>query len=275
MTVPDFQTVMLPLLRFANDGRDHSISDARDALAREFGLTAADLAQMLPSGRQATWSNRVAWAKSYLDQAELVESPRRGTFRITARGQKVLEHPPERITIRWLEQFPEFAEFRSRKKDNSEEVRASVAESDETPEEQLESAYERLRTDLSGELLRSVKSASPAFFERLVVDLLVKMGYGGSREEAGRAVGRGGDEGIDGIINEDRLGLDIVYIQAKRWQGTVGRPEIQKFVGALHGSARAKGFSSPREPSQRTRRHTLSTSIRAWFSLTAASSRST
>jgi restriction system protein len=244
MSVPDFQAIMLPLLRLTGDERVHTVSEARDGLAAEFGLSVEDLAQLLPSGRQTTWANRVAWAKSYLDQAGLVESPGRGRFKITQRGREVLERPPEKITIKWLGQFPEFAEFRSGRRSESDKEPAPLpdSESAETPEEQLEAAYERLRTDLSAEIIRSVKAASPQFFERLVVDLLVKMGYGGSREEAGRAVGQGGDEGIDGIINEDRLGLDVVYIQAKRWTGTVGRPEIQKFVGALHGKRARKGI---------------------------------
>jgi restriction system protein len=244
MSVPDFQAIMLPLLRLTGDERVHTVSEARDSLAAEFGLSVEDLAQLLPSGRQTTWANRVAWAKSYLDQAGLVESPGRGRFKITPRGREVLERPPEKITIKWLGKYPEFAEFRSGRRSEAETESAPLPESEspETPEEQLEAAYERLRTDLSAEIIRSVKGASPQFFERLVVDLLVKMGYGGSREEAGRAVGRGGDEGIDGIINEDRLGLDVVYIQAKRWTGTVGRPEIQKFVGALHGKRARKGI---------------------------------
>ena len=242
MAVPDFQSLMLPLLRLAADGAEHSLGEARESLAKEFKLTDADLTEPLPSGRQSKFSNRVAWAKSYLQQAGLFVSPKRGHFQITDRGQQVLASPPERITIRFLEQYPEFLEFRSRSDD--EEVVAATPGTEpeiETPEEALSAAYVRMRAALASEVLARVKAGSASFFERLVVELLIRMGYGGSRKDAGQAVGRSGDEGIDGIISEDRLGLDIVYLQAKKWAGTVGRPEIQKIVGALHGKRAKKG----------------------------------
>jgi restriction system protein len=183
----------------------------------------------------------VAWAKIYLQRAGLLASSKRGHFQISPRGLEVLTTNPPRIDIKFLDRFPEFVEFRT-KKDTSdpEPPEAEAVSTDrQTPEEALEASYSRIRTDLAADLLERVKKTSPAFFETLVVELLVKMGYGGSRKEAGRAIGQSGDEGIDGVINEDRLGLDVIYIQAKKWAGTVGRPEIQKFVGALHGK-RAK-----------------------------------
>jgi len=243
MAVPDFQSLMMPLLRIAADGREHSLAEARDVLATEFKLSGADREELLPSGRQAKFSNRVAWAKSYLQQASLLLSPRRGHFQITDRGRDVLKAPPPRIDIKFLEQYPEFVQFRTPKTDIGEvpsEAPSSQPES-ETPEEALEVAHLKMRVGLASELLNRVKAASPQFFERLVIELLLKMGYGGSRRDAGQAIGRSGDEGIDGVISEDRLGLDVVYLQAKKWDGTVGRPEIQRFVGALHGKRAKKG----------------------------------
>jgi restriction system protein len=241
--VPDYQTFMLPLLRLAGDGKERSVAETRDALAAEFQLAESDLQQMLPSGQQTMFANRVAWAKQYLTQAGLLVSTRRGYYVITNKGRQVLASSPKRVDVRFLDQFPEFRDFRVRRRvdepdDGSVE---SSNEGDETPEELLETAYARIRGSLASELLTRVKAGSPGFFERLVVELLVKMGYGGSRREAGRAIGRAGDEGIDGVISEDRLGLEVVYIQAKKWEGTVGRPEIHKFVGALHGKRARKG----------------------------------
>jgi restriction system protein len=243
MAVPDFQSLMLPLLRISADGQEHSLAETRDVLAAECRLTNVDLEELLPSGRQSKFSNRVAWAKSYLQQAGLLVSPRRGHFQVTARGREVLKAPPVRIDIRFLEQYPEFVEFRSPKAE-ADDTPGTVPTSPpepETPEEALEAAHLKMRTGLALELLSRLKAASPQFFERLVVELLLKMGYGGSRRDAGQAIGRAGDEGIDGVISEDRLGLDVVYLQAKKWEGTVGRPEIHKFVGALHGKRAKKG----------------------------------
>lgn len=242
MGVPDFQSLMLPLLRIAADGKEHSLAEARDLLAAEFKLSSADREELLPSGRQSRFGNRVAWAKVYLQQAGLLLSPRRGQFQISDRGRELLKAPPERIDIKFLERYPEFAEFRSRKAEVEVEPRVASTETDlETPEEALETAYMKMRAGLASELLGRVKAGSDRFFERLVLELLLKMGYGGSRSDAGQAVGKSGDEGIDGIISQDRLGLEVVYLQAKKWDGTVGRPEIQKFVGALHGKRAKKG----------------------------------
>lgn len=186
--------------------------------------------------------NRTGWVCTYLKKAGLIESPRRGVFRITERGQSVLASGPESIDVKYLEQFPEFVEFREIRHERSGEKPAELGTTlDATPEEALDAAYHGLRVDLELEVLEQVKAASPAFFERLVVELLVRMGYGGSLRDAGEAIGRSGDGGIDGIIKEDRLGLDVIYIQAKSWEATVGRPEIQKFAGALQGHRARKG----------------------------------
>lgn len=243
MAVPDFQFLMLPLLRVAGDGQEHSLAEARERLGAEFKLTQAEQDELLPSGRQSRFANRVAWAKVYLEQGGLLLSPCRGHFLISDRGREVLKAPPTRIDIKFLGQYPEFVEFRTHKGEAEQPLAPAAPEAAdaETPEEALEAAHARIENSLASEVLARVKAGSPAFFERLVVELLLKMGYGGSRADAGQAVGKAGDEGIDGVISEDRLGLDIVYLQAKRWEGSVGRPEIQRFVGALHGKRAKKG----------------------------------
>lgn len=244
MSIPDFQSVMLPLLRLASDRQGHALREAIDVLADEFSLTEEVRKQLLPSGRQATFNNRVGWARTYLTKAGLIELPRRGYFRITPRGLEALKSNPPKINIAFLEQYPEFVEFRSRDKEPSSSGTDELQTDEQTPEESLELAYQKVRRGLATELLQTVKNCSPEFFEQLVVDVLLKMGYGGSRREAGQAVGKSGDGGIDGIIKEDRLGLDIIYIQAKRWDtnNTVGRPEVQKFAGALQGHRAKKGI---------------------------------
>ncbi len=243
MPIPDYQTLMLPLLRFAADCNDHTTREAVEALGTEFQLTPAERNELLASGQQAIFNNRVGWANSYLKKAGLLESPRRGALRITARGQQILGDSPPRIDVKYLERFPEFIEFRDASRNNRETTTTeSVATAmEQTPEEALELAHQSLRRSLAQDILSRILSCSPTFFERLVVELLVKMGYGGSRRDAGERIGQSGDGGIDGIIKEDRLGLDTIYIQAKRWQGSVGRPEIQKFVGALQGQRAKKG----------------------------------
>ncbi len=239
MPIPDFQSVMRPLLELASDGKEHSLAEAREKLGETFRLTEEEKKALLPSGKQATFTNRVAWARVYLGQAGALESPKRGYLRMTERGRQLLKDVPERITIRDLERFPEFHKFRSGPKQQEQAGPGGVEQ--QTPEETLEDAYQKLRGDLAIDLISRVKDGSAEFFEQLVVELLLRMGYGGSRKEAGEAIGKAGDEGIDGIIHEDRLGLDAIYIQAKKWEGTVGRPEIQKFVGALHGKRAKKG----------------------------------
>ncbi len=240
MAVPGFQELMLPLLRIAGDGDEHSLSELIDTLAVEFGLTDADRNELLPSGRQAKFDNRVGWARTHLGKAGLLESTGRGRFRITDRGIDVLNSNPPEIDIRLLSQFPEFIEFRRLSRSGNRTVEESEGPN-QTPEEILESSYQSLRSALAETLLQRIKACSPRFFERLVVDLLVAMGYGGSRKDAGQAVGQSGDGGIDGTIKEDRLGLDVVYIQAKRWEATVGRPIVQAFAGSLEGLRARKG----------------------------------
>lgn len=233
---------MLPMLQLAADGNEHMLADAREALATHFALSDAERTEMLPSRRQRRFDNRVAWAKVYLERGLLLSSPRRAHFQITDRGREVLARGVARVDISFLEQFAEFNVFRaSGGKGGSSNGPTPVMPVAETPEEVLERAYLAIRTELANELLKSAKAGSPAFFERLVVELLLKMGYGRNRADAGRAIGGSGDEGIDGIITEDRLGLETIYIQAKRYTGTVGRPDIQKFVGALHGKRARKG----------------------------------
>lgn len=219
--------------------------DTVNALADSFKLTETERAELLPSGQQHTFDNRVNWAVSYMKHAGLLEYLRRGVFRITERGAQVLGQKPARIDIKFLAQYPEFNEFRSgSRRERNGHVSPDTLDQDtqQTPEERLEDGYQRIRLELAQELLGRIIGCSPGFFERLVVELLVKMGYGGSRKDAGEAIGRSGDEGIDGIIKEDRLGLDTIYIQAKRWQGTVGRPDIQRFTGALMGQRAKKGI---------------------------------
>lgn len=243
MPIPDYQTLMLPLLRFSADGNDHTTREAVEVLATEFQLTSAERNELLASGQQAIFNNRVGWANSYLKKAGLLESPRRGSLRITARGKQVLGDSLTRIDVKYLERFPEFIEFRDASRNSRETATTEsvTAATEQTPEEALELAHQSLRLGLAQDILSRILACSPTFFERLVVELLVKMGYGGSRRDAGERIGQSGDGGIDGIIKEDRLGLDTIYIQAKRWQGSVGRPEIQKFVGALQGQRAKKG----------------------------------
>jgi len=243
MPIPDYQTLMLPLLRFFSDGAIHPINEAVDTLAREFNLMEEDLRVLLPSGRQTTFRNRVAWARTYMAKAGLLASAKRGHFSITQSGQDVLAGNPARIDARFLRQFPSFVQFQTSKHEDDSASAAALplAETKESPEEQIETAHTTLTRALASELLARIQVAAPDFFERLVVELLLKMDYGGSRQDAGRAIGRTGDGGIDGIINEDRLGLDSIYLQAKRWENPVGRPEIQKFAGALAEHRAKKG----------------------------------
>ena len=243
MVIPDYQSCMLPLLEFLGDQNEHSLRETIDHLTNHFKLTEEELKQLLPSGQQAVFDNRVAWARTYLKQAGLLEPTRRGYFRITPRGLEVLKQKPEKINVKFLEQFKEFRDFRQRKRKPHDKTKETNKEDiEKTPAEALEAAYENLREDLAKELLQQIKKCPPSLFEKIVVELLVKMGYGGSRKDAGQAIGRSGDEGIDGIIKEDKLGLDIIYIQAKRWENTISRPEIQKFAGALQGQRARKGI---------------------------------
>lgn len=235
MAIPDFQKIMLPLLEFLGDKQEHSLRETIDSLADQFDLSEEERRELLPSGQQAIFANRVGWARTHMVKAVLVESTRWGHFKITERGLAVLKENLTNINMKFLNQFEEFRKFRTHKKEKPDKQ-------DKTPEEALEIAYQNLRNDLANDLLEQIKASPSSLFEKIVVELLVKMGYGGSRKDAGKAIGRSGDEGIDGIIKEDRLGLDIIYIQAKKWENTVGRPEIQKFAGALQGQHARKGI---------------------------------
>lgn len=242
MAIPDYQSIMLPLLNIASDREEHSLREAINSLAKEFKLTEEEKKELLPSGKQAKFDNRVGWARTYLEKAGLLKKPRRAHFIITERGIDVLQSKPDSINTQFLEQFDEFISFRQLRHEPDKSKTQKETSLIDTPEEALESAHLALKNELISEIIQSIKQCNAEFFEKLVVDLLVKMGYGGSRREAGQAMGKSGDEGIDGIIKEDRLGLDIIYIQAKRWEGSVGRPEIQKFAGALQGQRAKKGI---------------------------------
>ncbi|MCP5523909.1 MAG: restriction endonuclease [Verrucomicrobiales bacterium] len=243
MPIPDFQTIMRPLLAAHEDGKEHINRDLVSELADQFQLTEDERREMLPSGTARLFDNRVGWAKTHISQAGLLESPRRAVSVITERGRTVLRDHPDRVDLRVLGAFKDYKEFRNRRKAPEEQAEPEEDAPDtQTPEELLENAYQKVRRQIEAELLSLVRDNPPGFLERVVVDLVVRMGYGGSRKDAGEALGRSGDEGIDGIIKEDPLGLDIIYLQAKRWEGTVGRPEIQKFAGALQGQRARKGI---------------------------------
>lgn len=245
MPVPDYQEFMLPLLSVVAARGPIKASDYYEEVATATSLTQEDREQLLPSGTQAAYKNRIGWAGTYLVKAGLLERPRRGFLRVASLGQQVLSTEPSRIDNEMLRGFESFREFESlsgTRSNHSVQPSPPKQETDEfSPDEQLLLSYRQLRRSLADDLLTLIKSAPPAFFEQLVVDLLVRMGYGGSLDDAGKAIGKSGDGGIDGIIKEDRLGLDFVYIQAKRWEGIVGRPQIQGFAGSLEGQRARKG----------------------------------
>lgn len=244
--IPNYQAIMLPLLKVIQDQKEYRLNDVVELLADKFKLTEEERKELLPSGQSFLFGNRVGWARTYLKKSGLLESPKRGYITITQRGLGVLKQKPKEINVAFLKQFPEFLEFQNLKRDDNihEEINIQPEIFTQTPEEILEDSYQNIRKSLAQELLDKITKLSPTFFERLVVELLVKMGYGGSMKDAGKAIGKSGDEGIDGTIKEDKLGLDIIYIQAKRWQAgnVVGRPEIHKFVGALAGQGAKKGI---------------------------------
>lgn len=238
---------MLPVLRTVatRPTGPALIRDLFGVLAKEFLLNEMDLLEMLPSGATTTFGSRVSWACTYLKKAGLLSAPKRGFISITERGTEALAKNPLTINVAFLKQYPEFRAFQTSTKVNEQETDGNTPEVSliKTPNETVESGYLKLRAQLADELLETVKTCSPSFFERLVVELLVKMGYGGSLADAGRAVGKSGDGGIDGIIKEDKLGLDVIYIQAKRWdQNSIGRPQVQQFAGALQGQRAGKGI---------------------------------
>lgn len=240
MAIPDFQSTMIPLLNHLKDGKEHSNQDIYETLEKQFKLTDEERRRLLPSGKQRVFINRVAWAKSHLKQARLLESPQRGVYKITPRGLKSLEEVKDRMTIKYLMKYNEFQEFKAKR--TKDDTPHDNEDDNMTPQEIIELGYKKITTDLSISLIEIIKSCSSRFFEKLVIDLILAMGYGGSREDAGSLTGKGPDDGIDGIINEDKLGLDVIYIQAKRWDGNISRPEIQKFAGALLGKKARKGI---------------------------------
>ena len=240
MAIPDFQTIMRPLLEHLANGAVKNNRETIDVLSKHFQLTDDEIAELLPSGQQSVFTNRVAWAKAHLKKAGLLESPSRGLYKVTPRGLEALAQSNQRINLKYLKQFEEY-NYGNSGNSNAKEKDEQKPSDTLTPSEHIEIGYQRIREELENELLAKIKELSPAFFERLVVELLVAMGYGGSRKDAGQTIGRSGDGGIDGVIKEDRLGLDAIYIQAKRWEGVVGRPEIQKFAGALQGQRAKKG----------------------------------
>ncbi len=243
MSIPAYQELYRDMLKTLSDGKSRSMSELRAALGDKFGIDEEQRKQLLPSGSQRLWDSRVGWAKTYLVKGGLLAQPKRGIVEITERGKQVLKEDPPVLDDKYLVRFPEFKEFATPTSRNGEgeEFVPEPIELDQTPEELIESAYQKMRRQIESELHERIMTCSPKFFEQLVVDLLLAMGYGGSRSDAGRAIGQSGDGGIDGIIKEDRLGLDTLYLQAKRWTGTVGRPEVQRFAGALHGQRANRG----------------------------------
>jgi restriction system protein len=242
MAVPDFQTIMLPLLKLLKDNNEHSLREVIDLLAVEFHLSEVERKELLPSGKQPKFDNRVGWARIYLKKAGLLDTPRRGYYLVTQRGLSVLKSNPTKIDVTFLDQYSEFKAFKNFKARNENDSKPVDVFAETNPEEAFAEAYQRLKNEVTDDLLQQLKESTPTQFEKIVVDLVVAMGYGGSYDDAAKAIGKRGDEGVDGIINEDRLGLDVIYIQAKKWDGTVGRPEIQKFAGALQGQRAKKGI---------------------------------
>jgi restriction system protein len=242
MAVPDYQSLMLPLLKVAADRDEHKLNEATELLAQQFKLSEQDRKELLPSGKQRKFDNRVHWARTYLVKALLLTNAGRSKIRITDRGLDVLRNNPSQINVKFLSQFPEFIAFRDGRTNGETDTSQEIIEkTSQTPQEILDASYQSLRKTLAQEILERIKGSPPKFFENLVVDLLTAMGYGGSRKDAGQAIGQVGDGGIDGIIKEDKLGLDAIYLQAKRWEGTVSRPIVQGFAGALIGRKARKG----------------------------------
>lgn len=246
MAIPDYQTLMLPVLKLAAEGNTR-VPVASESIADQFGLTEHEREELLPSGKQVLLHNRVHWAKFYMTKAGLIDSPTRGVFVASDAGKALLATQPDRIDVSLLKTYPKFLEFYDKSNSNKGESQDSAqqlsAASDATPEEQIDAANSVLTKALTAELLIRVHEQTPTFFEHLIVELLVAMGYGGSHENAARRLGKSGDGGIDGIIDEDRLGLDRIYVQAKRYSPdqTIGRPAVQGFVGSLIGFGATKG----------------------------------
>jgi restriction system protein len=259
MPIPKYQEFMFPILSRLGDRQVHDSRSLRDQIASDMGISAEDRSLMLESGQKTLFDDRFHWAATYLRQSRLIRNASRGHYFITETGEQLLrgliERGSRRIDLNDLAQFPEFQAFRSR----SPEVAilpVQEGSSGQTPEELIHSNYEILRAQVASDLMNRILAAPPRFFEQLVVDLLVAMGYGGSRADAGRAIGGSGDDGVDGVINEDRLGLDRVYLQAKRWNNQVGPSVVREFAGSLDLNGATKGVlittSSFSEPALKT-----------------------
>jgi restriction system protein len=245
MTVPGYQEYMTPMLRLLSDGQTLHINEISDRLARYFSLTEEDLSEMIPSGRKSRHVDRVGWAATYMKQAELLTKPERGLYQLSHRGYEVVRSG-QTVNSAFLARFTEFQAFKARTRQSNDNsmiapVIEDMTEEIHTPDETMEASYLKLRSTLAADLLERLKEGSPRFFEQAVIDLLLAMGYGGSRREAARRVGQSGDGGIDGTINEDRLGLDVVYIQAKRWANSVGARDVRDFAGSLEERKALKG----------------------------------
>jgi len=235
MPIPDYQSLMLPVLKVLADRKEHAVAEARRYIATELNLSEEEMSERLASDTTTVFMNRIGWAVQYLKEAAAIRAVRRGVYEITDRGVSLLQTQPSEITTKVLRQFPEFIEFQGRGAETEQPTTTVTPhlETKATPEESLENSFQILRDALAHELLETIKNGTPAAFEQIVVDLLVAMGYGGSVEDAGKVVGKSGDGGIDGIIKQDKLGLDAIYVQAKRWKDVVGSPEIMKFSGSL------------------------------------------
>ncbi len=246
--IPDFQSIMLPLLTLLKDDNEHSLRDIITEISNQFNLTDEERTQLLPSANQTVISNRVGWARTYLKKANLLETPKRGVLKITEDGIVILSQNPSRIDVKFLQTLPRFQEWQQSYANKGDNLATGDLENKieiqtgRTPEELLGYSYNQLKEELASELIDKIKSCSPAFFELLVIDLLIKMGYGGSKREAGEVIGKSGDGGIDGIIKEDKLGLDTIYVQAKRWENAITIHQVRDFAGSLLGKKAKKGI---------------------------------
>ncbi len=248
--IPDYQTLMLPLLEELADQQEHELQELIKSLSDKFNLTDEERNELLPSGNQEIINNRVGWARTYLKKANLLTAPRRATFKITEQGLEVLKKKPTKIDVKFLQGLDDFkkwqtsyqATYQNKKDNETSEENITEIEQGKTPEELLDYSFQKLKDELALELIERIKNCSPGFFERLVIDLLIKMGYGGSRKEAGQIIGKSGDGGIDGIIKEDKLGLDTIYVQAKKWENTVPVGQVRDFAGSLLSKKAKKGI---------------------------------
>jgi len=243
MAIPTYEDIMLPFLQHLSDGQVHTLKSLQEALSDGFNMTEEEKNRLFPSGRQNMFYNRLGWARTYLKKSLLINAVISGHFQITQRGLDLLAASPTKITNKLLGQYSEFVAFkRPAKEAKTQLIPMDDDETVSTPREQMDESYQAIQNALAEDLLQKIAANSPSFFEQLVLDVLLKMGYGGSREDAAQVVGKTGDEGIDGIIKEDRLGLDVIYVQAKRWKNSAGSPDIQTFIGALQLKNAQKGI---------------------------------